>query len=162
MQHRPAPDQRLVAGAQEADRNDLQSVTLRWQNPVFAGNTGSHRSPEHQRDVGAINVGIEQSDLVAHARQRDGQVYRQRGFADTAFARTDGDDAVDARKGLRAGLRLAGDRCMRMTHVCSWCVWNEVRKPRLLYLLQKGRLRDETPHKLLTCLPWTETYRLER
>ena len=55
---------------------------------------GGHRGAQHQRDVGPVHVGIEQSDFVAHARQRDGQVNGQRGFADAALARAHGDDAV--------------------------------------------------------------------
>ena len=86
MQHRPAPHQRLVARTEKSDRHHLQPVTLRRQNAIFADDARRHRRAQHQGNVGPIHVGIEQPDLVAHARQRDGQVHRQSGFADAALA----------------------------------------------------------------------------
>ena len=77
---------------------------------------GAIAGAQHQRNVGAVDVGVEQADFVAHARQRDGQIYRERGFADAAFTGANGDDAVDAGKRLRRCRRLAGCVCVLMTH----------------------------------------------
>src|SRR6516225_5040685 len=100
VQHRAAPHQRLITRTKKADRHYLQTVPLRWQNVVFADNARGHSGSQHQRNVGAIDVGIEEPDLVTQARQRNGQVHCQSGFADAALARAHSDDAVDSWKRL--------------------------------------------------------------
>jgi hypothetical protein len=52
---------------------------------------------------------------VSHGCESDGEIHRQRGLADPAFARTDGDDGVHARQRLRTLLRRT---LMLMWHVC--------------------------------------------
>ena len=113
VQHGSAPHQRLVAGAEEADRDYLQSVALGRQNAVAIHHFGRHRGAQHGGDVGAVHVGIEQSDFEAHASQRDGEVDGQRGLADAALARTDGNDGIDARQRLRPSRFGTVRMCMR-------------------------------------------------
>ena len=65
MQHGAAPDQRLVARIQEPYRDDLEAVGFERLNPVVAENFGLRADAEHQRHVGTVNVGIEQTDFVS-------------------------------------------------------------------------------------------------
>ena len=66
---------------------------------------------EHQRDVGAGDVRVEQADRRPVARQRDGEVDRDRALADAALARGDRDHVLDAREQLlRRPRRGAADR----------------------------------------------------
>ena len=64
---------------------------------VFARHLRLLVGAEHERDVRAINVAVEQSNFVAHLTQGDCQIDRERGLADSALAGTDGNDGVDAR-----------------------------------------------------------------
>src|SRR4029077_6207598 len=54
----------------------------------------------HDRDRGAVDVGVEQSDGRAALAQCRGDVHRDGRLADAAFARRDGDRLLDARKDL--------------------------------------------------------------
>ena len=69
---------------------------------------------QHQRNVGAIDVGIEQADFVTHLGQGDGQIHRERGLTDASLAGTYGDDGIDTGKRLRPGGGLSG----LMRHMC--------------------------------------------
>ena len=95
VQHGAAPDQRLVAGIQESHRHQLHAVLLERLDAVAV----RHRravDAHHQRHVGAVDVGVHQADGMAEFGQRDGEVHRNGGFADAAFAGTDGDEILDA------------------------------------------------------------------
>jgi hypothetical protein len=74
---------------------------------------GVSLEPSIRGNVGAVDVGVEQPNFVADAGERNGEIDGERGFADAAFARADGDDAVDAGKRLRSGRLLAGHVRMR-------------------------------------------------
>src|SRR5512140_1720284 len=101
MQHRAAPDQGLVAGIQEPYRDDLEAVGFQRLNAVVAENLRLRIQAQHQRDVGAVDVGIEQADLVSQLRQDNGEIDRERGFPDAAFAGSYGDDRAYTGQGLR-------------------------------------------------------------
>jgi hypothetical protein len=75
---------------------------------IFAHHLGLLVRAEHKRNVGTVDVSIEQADAVAHLAERERQVDGKRGFANSTFAGTNGDDGVNAGQGLRAGLLLAG------------------------------------------------------
>jgi hypothetical protein len=79
-----------------------------------------HAGAEHQRNIGAVNVGVKQAGLVAELGERQRQVYRQRGLADTPFARTNGDNGVDAGYGLRPWRRLSGTRRSVGAQAITW------------------------------------------
>ena len=46
----------------------------------------------HERNVGAVDVGVDEAHALAEPRERDGQVDGDGGFAHSALAGTDGDD----------------------------------------------------------------------
>ena len=116
MQHGAAPDQRLVTGIQESDRDDFKAVGLERLNPIVAENLGLRVEAQHQRNIGAVNVGIEQADFVSQLGQNNGEIDRERGLSHTAFARTNGDDSAHTRQGLRRWRLLSGTRGKRRTH----------------------------------------------
>jgi hypothetical protein len=62
---------------------------------------------EHKRNVGAVNIGIEQTRLEPELRQRQGKVHGERGFSHASFAGTDGYDRIHARQGLWPRLWLS-------------------------------------------------------
>ena len=62
------------------------------------------RATEHARLAGAVDVGIKQTGRRAQLAQGDGEVYREGGFADAAFAGGDGDDVFHAGVGFEAAL----------------------------------------------------------
>ena len=74
MQHGAAPDQRLVARIQKTDRDDFETVGFERLDAVVAKNFGLRADAEHQRHVGTVHVGVEQTDFVSQlgqARWRD-------------------------------------------------------------------------------------------
>ena len=85
-------------------------------NAVLPNHARLVADPQHERDVGTVHVRIEQADFVSHLDQSDGQVHRQRGLADAALSRPDGDNGVHARQRLRALLRRTLSMLMR--HMC--------------------------------------------
>ena len=107
---------------------------------------------EHQGNVGAVDVGVEQPDFVAHARERDGEIDGQRGLADAAFAGPDGDDAVDAGQGLRLGHGLPGHVRMR-AHVCVPDVIRMISAQTLII-----RRVCRSPLAVVARLPFTNRY----
>src|SRR5882762_5146057 len=52
---------------------------------------------EHKRDVGPVDVAVEQSNFVAHLAKSDCEIDRESRLADSSFAGTNRDDSVDAR-----------------------------------------------------------------
>src|SRR5215831_10573418 len=115
VEHRSAPDDWLVARVEETHRDHLQPEGFERLNAVLSDHPRLRVHPQHERDVGAVNIGIEQADFVAHLGDRDGQIYRQRGLADTPLARADCDDGVHPWQRLRT--LLYGT--MRMRHMCA-------------------------------------------
>ena len=110
MQHRPAPDHRLVSRIEKTHRNHFQPVNLNGVNLAVWIRLRLRIRPQHQRDVGAIYVGIEQANPIPQLDQRNSQVNRERGFAHSALARADGDNRIHSRQRLRPLRRLSGMR----------------------------------------------------
>ncbi len=117
MQHWSAPDDGLVAGIEESDGDDFQAERFDRLDAVFADHARLRVHAQHQRDVGAVDIGVEQADFVSHLGEGNGQIHRQRGLADASLARTDGDDGVDPGQRLRALLR--GTLSMLMRRMCA-------------------------------------------
>ena len=65
MQHGAAPDQRLVAGIQEPYRDDFEAVRFQRLDAVVAENFRLRVEAQHERNVGTVDVGVEQADLVS-------------------------------------------------------------------------------------------------
>src|SRR5947208_7841206 len=99
MEHGTAPHQRLVARIQKTDGDDLYSIALQRLNAVLTQDAGLHVGVHHERHVGAIHIAVEQARTVTHLSQRYCEIHSDGGFAYSAFARTDSDNAVDARQG---------------------------------------------------------------
>jgi hypothetical protein len=70
---------------------------------------------QHEWDIGAVDIGIEESYAMAELRQRYRQVYRERGLADASLAGADGYDGAYAWKGRGSWLLLT---LMRMRVGC--------------------------------------------
>src|SRR5579883_2181132 len=109
VEHRATPDQGLVAGVQESHRHYAHAVLFERLD-AFANRVRRGANAHHERDVGAVDVGIEQANLVASTRERDGEVDRDGGFAYTAFTGSDRDQVLDARN---RKLRLFSVRWIR-------------------------------------------------
>ncbi len=78
---------------------------------VILEHPGLLADAHHERDIGSVDVCIDQTDAEAHLGQRSGQVHGERGFAHSTFAGTDGDDVRYSGDGLRAG------RCLCVSHI---------------------------------------------
>ena len=115
MQHGAAPDQRLVARIQKSDRDHFEAVGFERLNAVVAEHLGLRVDAQHQGNVGAVNVGVEQADFVSQLGQNDREIDGERGLAHAAFAGTDGDD------GAHTGQRLRGWRLLLLSG--AWGRW---------------------------------------
>jgi hypothetical protein len=92
VQHRAAPHDRRVLLEEEADRHELEVAANRRDDHLV----DSDRflvDAEHVRDRVAVDVTVEDTDLLAELGQRVGEVRRERRLADTALPGRDGDDA---------------------------------------------------------------------
>ena len=96
MQHRAAPDQRLIARAQEAHGDEFDTELFERLDTV-AQSHGGLIDPHHQGHVGAINIGVQQSHLMAQRSQADRQIHRHGGLTDTTFPGADGNEILHAR-----------------------------------------------------------------
>jgi hypothetical protein len=106
MQHRTAPDQRLVTRIQESHGNDFQAVGFKVLDAIVAQNFGLATEAKHQWDVGSVDVRVEQANSVAELRKCKRQIYGECGLAYASFTGADRDDAAYARQGLRRGWLL--------------------------------------------------------
>jgi hypothetical protein len=79
---------------------------------------------EHGGDVGAVDVGVDEADLVAEARERDGEVDRHGGLADAALAATDCNDMFDSAKRKWSGWCCCVSVCHVMPQRSEWCMVN--------------------------------------
>ena len=98
----------LSPGFREAHGHDAQAVFFERLD-AFADGLRLGANAHHERHVGTVDIGIEKPHLVAEARQRNREIHRYGGFSDAAFARSDGDQILDA--GNR-DFRLFGLRCV--------------------------------------------------
>ena len=53
--------------------------------------------PHHQRNVGPVDIGIQQPGLVAQLRQRNRQIHGNGGLPDAAFAAAHGNQIRNSR-----------------------------------------------------------------
>ena len=112
--HGAAPQQRVGGFDEEADGHQLDALCLGRDNLVDAvllhGVGQVAFDAEHLGLRGAVDVGIEHADAVAHVAQRHGEVGREGRLADAALARGDGHHVADGacRSAVLLLLRLAG------------------------------------------------------
>ncbi len=104
---RAAPDDRLTLRDEELDRDDLDPVPFEGRDPVVRARLRLTVDPQHHRDVGSGDVGVEEADRCARLGQRHGKVDADRGLPDPALARGHRDDVLDPGNEL---LGLAGRR----------------------------------------------------
>jgi hypothetical protein len=90
VKHGSAPDQRLVPGIQKPHGHQLHAIFFERLN-AFADGVGGSIDSHHQRDVGAINIGIEQTDSAAKPGERNREIDGNRGLANASFTGSDGD-----------------------------------------------------------------------
>src|SRR5262247_991819 len=95
MEHRPSPDDGLVAGIEQPDGHGFDAVVDRRDYHLAANNRHVFAA-HHNRHVRAVNVGVEDAHFRAHQSERHGQIDRDRGFTHAAFAGADRDDVFDA------------------------------------------------------------------
>ena len=110
LHHRAAPDHGRVFFDQESDRHGLEAK-LDDGRQLAAVRLGLFGDAQQTRHARPVDVGVEQSDLVAERLQAQRQIYRHRRFADAALAagdRDDGADAGNARWRGRAALAVVG------------------------------------------------------
>ena len=79
-------------------RDELHAVRLE-RHDLLVVTTAAAIDAHHPRDVGPVDVRIHEADAVAGARERDGEIGGDGGFADAALAAGDGDDASEVRIG---------------------------------------------------------------
>jgi hypothetical protein len=85
-------------------------VSLDRFNAIVSEHLGLHTRAEHKRDVGAINVSIEQTNFVPQFGQGERQIHGQGSLSHSSLAGTYSDNRFDARKRLRPLGRLTGTR----------------------------------------------------
>lgn len=106
VEHRSAPHDRLVAGHEHADRDDLHVVRDgRQDHLVDLGRLVL--DAQHAGDREAVDVGVDDAHLEALLGEGGREVGGDRGFADAALARRDGIHAGEA-AGLGEGDLLLG------------------------------------------------------
>ena len=109
VQHRAAPDDRLVLAGEEAHRDQRHAVRVgRHDHVVDDGRRAV--DAEHARHREAPHVGVDRGDPVAPLRERDREVRGDRRLADAALARRDREDpgagvGERVRAAARAGAR---------------------------------------------------------
>src|SRR6266446_639485 len=103
MQHGTAPDHGLVAGVEQAHGDHFQAGDFHGDDALVHGGERLLRGAEHDGDVGAVDVGVEEAHLVAELYERERKVDRDGGFADAAFAAGDGNEIFYAGDGLAFG-----------------------------------------------------------
>src|ERR1700722_1269720 len=102
---------------------------------IVAENFWLRSDAEHERDVGTVDVSIQQTNLVAEFGQRERQIHRECGLSYSAFAGPHRDNRIHAGKRLRA-LRLTGTRRHGGVQEITFQYW--WMKPRLrLYSRQR-------------------------
>ena len=85
---------------------------MRFQrlNAIFSQNFRLRTGAQHQRHIRAVNIGIEQADLMPQLGHRNRQVHRKRRFPDATFSGSDSNDGLDPRQRLRGWRLLSGTR----------------------------------------------------
>ena len=93
--HRPAPRDGLCRFYKMPDRQHRNAEFRGHRLELLVFCSRAHPFGRHQLGLRrAVDVGIDQADFHAHPRQGNGEIGRQRRFADSAFAAADRDEAT--------------------------------------------------------------------
>src|SRR5262249_18382440 len=99
VEHGAAPDERLVARIQQAHGDHFHAVGFNGDDGALVEGARLLGRSEHNRDIRAVDVGIEKADFRAQSLESNGQVDGDGGLPYPALAAGDGDEILDARKG---------------------------------------------------------------
>src|SRR5207237_4230886 len=94
---------------EKTDRDRLQAVGFHRLEALAVARLWPPGDAEHHRLRGAVDVRVKHAHRGAFRSEREGEIHRGSGFADAAFARSDGDDVLDARHQLHAALHGVRD-----------------------------------------------------
>src|SRR5258708_37878210 len=108
MQHRSAPNHRLITGVKQAHRNQLYPLSLDRKYLPFAQRLRLLIRAEHDRNVRAINVGVEQTNGSSQSPQRESEINSNSSFPNAALPAGDRDKIFYTLNGQFGGLRLRG------------------------------------------------------
>src|SRR5579859_13594 len=86
VQHGPAPDQRLIAGVEEAHGDRPYAMLLQRLQAVLADYFRLSARPQHERDVRTVYIAIQQAHFESHAAQRNCKVHGNGGLTDSTRA----------------------------------------------------------------------------
>src|SRR5215469_13239024 len=92
--HRSAPDNGGLVVDKQRHRNVTYTKSLDWDDPPLGGKGGRLVHPHHHRQAGPVYVRIHEPDAPSAFVQRQGQVDRHGGFADSALAAGNRDDVL--------------------------------------------------------------------
>jgi hypothetical protein len=65
---------------------------------VIGEDAGLLGGAHHERDVRAVDVGVDEAGAIAELDEGDGEIDGEGGFANAAFAGSDSDDGFDSGK----------------------------------------------------------------
>ncbi len=88
MEHRTAPDKRLIARVQESHGHQLDPMLIKRLDP-FTDRVRRLVDAHHTRHIGPVDVGVHQSYAVSHLLQSNGEVNRDGGLAHATLAGSD-------------------------------------------------------------------------
>ena len=103
----------LSPGLRKPTEMTFMPIPLGRQESGLSNYGWGFAGSQHQRNIGAIDIGVEQSDFVAHTRQRNSQIDGERGLTYATFPGSDCNDAVNSGKRLRRRRSLPGHVRMR-------------------------------------------------
>jgi len=96
VKHGAAPDERLIARIQQAHRDHFDSVGFDGDDGALVEGAGLFDRAEHDGDVGAVDVGVEEADFCAEGFEGEGEIHGDGRLADAAFTAGYGDEIFDA------------------------------------------------------------------
>src|SRR5262249_8434812 len=96
----------LVAGIEKAHGDHFHALRVDRNDLLAHGGERLFSGAEHDGDVWAVDVGIQQADLMAEFREGERESHGDGRLPDAAFAGGDGNEILDAGNGLRRGLLL--------------------------------------------------------
>ena len=86
MQHGAAPDHGLVARIQEAHGNHLDALRHHRNDAFVLRGLWFRVGAEHDGHIGAVNIGVHQSDFVSKFRKGQSKIYGDSGFPHATFS----------------------------------------------------------------------------
>ena len=96
VHHRAAPDERFIVGNEKAHGHEANAAASDGLNAIALERLGAlFLHAEHERDAGAVDVGVEKADLRAELAESDGEIHGDRALTDAALTARHRDDVLD-------------------------------------------------------------------